>query len=281
MSRKSPASAAPRAASAPRARNVPCDRPAHGIRRVSVLYTVSQTYYSFSAMAAAPARPHLLPSSSGYLCWLTAWKLTFNTYGARMRRVRMLPIRCSASLSSYPCVATHWQDRNGSSRAGRPVLEPTKRRPPLLFSVVQLLAARWAAEGRRDLAIAALLGFECYFRPRRSFVASSSLTSPGTAPYATTRSSSVLLRFVRPKRALTWKSSSGLTTLLRFSGSTSLSVLANRAPLPMQGGSTLHFHRRSTISARSSSERLQAWVWHTCSLRRIAFATVAQPATES
>ena len=48
---------------------------------------------------------------------------------------------------------------------GWDVLEPTQRRPPLPFSVVQLLAARWAAEGRRDLAIAALLGFECYFRP--------------------------------------------------------------------------------------------------------------------
>jgi integrase len=48
---------------------------------------------------------------------------------------------------------------------GWDVLQPTQRRPPLPFSVVQLLAARWAAEGRRDLAIAALLGFECYFRP--------------------------------------------------------------------------------------------------------------------
>jgi integrase len=78
----------------------------------------------------------------------------------------MLPIRCSASLSS-PCACRDALAGPKRLLKGWEVLEPTKRRStaPAIFSVVQLLAARWAAEGRRDLAIAALLGFECYFRP--------------------------------------------------------------------------------------------------------------------
>lgn len=88
-----------------------CARHPSGLRALHGITNVLQCFCN--GCGASTAR--LPPSSSGYLCWLTAWKLTFNTSGARMRRVRMRPIRCSASLSSSPCVATHWQDPNGSS----------------------------------------------------------------------------------------------------------------------------------------------------------------------
>ncbi len=96
-------------------------------------------------------------------------------------------------------------------------------------------------------------------------------------PYATTRSSSELLRFVRPKRAPTLKSFSGPTTILHCSGSTSHSVLSSLC----QGRSALHFLRRPFSHAAPASAYTHGSGTPSCSLRRIAFATVAQTVTAS
>ena len=162
MSHRVPTSAAPRSASTPRVRN-----PATDLRTASV---------------GSPCFTRYHKHTTAFLQWL---RRLHGPPAPFFLRLPLLAGRLEAYIQhlwSSNAPRSHASDTvfglcfffplcrdalAGPKRLlkGWDILEPSQRRPPLPFGIVQLLAARWAAQGRHDLGVAALLGFECYFRP--------------------------------------------------------------------------------------------------------------------
>jgi hypothetical protein len=195
-----------------------------------------------------------------------------------MRRVRMLPIRCSASLNFF-----------------FPLCRDALAGPKRLLKGWEVLASPRSADRLCHLASSSSLrhagqprvavtwrsprcwaSIECYFRPSELCgVLLSDITWDRSV-----RNDKIFIGAIALRQT---KTGANMEVLLRANHTTTLfreylavRILANLVPLPTGLDSSLS---PPTISARSSSECLQTWVWHTCSLHRIAFATVAQPAT--
>lgn len=162
MSRKRPTPAAARAASAPRERN-----PMTDLRSASVgaacyerYHTHTTAFLSWLQANHGPPAPILLrPALLGGLLE----RYIQHLWGTRAPRSHATNAVFGLSFFFSFC-----RDALAGPRRllkGWECLEPSARRPPIPFTVVQLLALRWAAQARHDLAIGVLLAFECYLRP--------------------------------------------------------------------------------------------------------------------